>query len=118
MVAAGSEKPKGSRYLVKKELENVSQLISVIGQTIYRPFYENVNLENKFSEFTDLQVEIWKEVAHGNSSGSIAKNHNISEKAVEGTLSRIYQHLGIHKSELTNVRIQLSEEFRKYQGKT
>ena len=118
MVAAGSEKPTGSRYLVKKELENVSQLISVIGQTIYRPFYENVNLENKFSEFTDLQVEIWKEVAHGNSSGSIAKNHNISEKAVEGTLSRIYQHLGIHKSELTNVRIQLSEEFRKYQGKT
>jgi DNA-binding NarL/FixJ family response regulator len=114
---AGSTKPKGSRYLVKKEIENIPQLISVIAQTINRPLYENVNLENKFIELTDLQVEIWKEVARGESSLKIATSHKISEKAVEGTLARIYLILGIKKSKETNPRVLLSEAFSKYQGK-
>ena len=61
--ASGSSKPKGSRYLVKSEIENIPQVISVIAQTMHRPFYENVNLENEFIELTNLQVEIWKEAA-------------------------------------------------------
>jgi DNA-binding NarL/FixJ family response regulator len=113
----GSNKPKGSRYLVKREIENIPQLISVIAQTINRPLYENINLENKFTELTDLQVEIWKEVARGESSSKIATSHNISEKAVEGTLARIYLILGIKKSKETNPRVLLSEAFSKYQGK-
>jgi DNA-binding NarL/FixJ family response regulator len=117
MSAAGSRKPKGARYLVKKEIENIPQLISVIAQTIHRPFYENVNLENAFSELTNLQIEIWKQVARGDSSSRIAKHHNISEKAVEGTLARIYIILGIKKSKSTNPRVLLSQAFRKYQGK-
>ena len=117
MNAAGSNKPKGSRYLVKKEIENIPQLISVIAQTIHRPFYENVNLENVFAELTDLQVEIWKQVAHGDSSSKIANHHKISEKAVEGTLSSIYLILGIKKNKSNNPRVLLSEAFSKYQGK-
>ena len=117
MSAAGSRKPKGARYLVKKEIENIPQLISVIAQTIHRPFYENVNLENAFSELTNLQIEIWKQVARGDSSSRIAEHHNISEKAVEGTLARIYIILGIKKSKSTNPRVLLSQAFRKYQGK-
>jgi DNA-binding NarL/FixJ family response regulator len=117
MNTVGSIRPKGSRYLVKKEIENIPQLISVIAQTINRPLYENVNLEDKFIELTDLQVEIWKGVAHGESSSKIATSHNISEKAVEGTLARIYLILGIKKSKETNPRVLLSEAFSKYQGK-
>ena len=117
MNAAGSHKPKGARYLVKKEIENIPQLISVIAQTMHRPFYENVNLENMFSELTNLQVEIWKEVARGDSSSKIATHHNISEKAVEGTLARIYIILGIKKNKSTNPRVLLSEAFSRYQGK-
>ena len=117
MNTAGSSKPKGSRYLVKKEIENIPQLISVIAQTINRPLYENINLENRFSELTNLQVEIWKEVARGDSSSKIATNHDISEKAVEGTLARIYLILGIKKNKATNPRVLLSEAFSKYQGK-
>jgi hypothetical protein len=117
MNEAESNKPKGSRYLVKKEIENIPQLISVIAQTIHRPFYENINLENVFTELTNLQVEIWKQAAHGDSSSNIATHHKISEKAVEGTLSRIYLILGIKKSKSNNPRVLLSEAFSKYQGK-
>ena len=117
MTTAGSIKPKGSRYLVKREIENIPQLISVLAQTIHRPFYENVNLENRFSELTNLQVEIWRAVGDGDSSSKIATDNNISEKAVEGTLARIYLILGIKKSQDTNPRVLLSKAFRKYQGK-
>ena len=117
MTTAGSIKPKGSRYLVKREIENIPQLISVLAQTIHRPFYENVNLENRFSELTNLQVEIWKAVGDGDSSSKIATDNNISEKAVEGTLARIYLILGIKKSQDTNPRVLLSKAFSKHQGK-
>jgi DNA-binding NarL/FixJ family response regulator len=117
MTAEGSSKPKGSRYLVKAEIENVHQVISIIAQTLHRPFYENVNLENSFIRLTDLQVEIWKEVARGDSSSEIATRHDISEKAVEGTLARIYLILGIKKTKANNPRVLLSEAFSQYQGK-
>jgi len=116
MTKQDSIKPKGARYLVKSEIENVSEIISVILQTIHRPFNENVNQESTFIEFTNLQIEIWKEAATGDSSSKMALTHNISEKAVEGTLSRIYFTLGIKKDKSSNPRVLLSRAFKKYKG--
>ena len=116
MTAEDSIKPKGARYLVKSEIENISEVTSVILQTIHRPFNENVNQENMFTEFTNLQVQIWREAAEGASSSQMADVHNISEKAVEGTLSRIYIALGIKKDKLNNPRVLLSIAFKKHKG--
>ena len=116
MTKQDSIKPKGARYLVKSEIENVAELISVILQTLHRPYNENVNQENMFTEFTSLQVEIWKEAALGDSSRKMALTHNISEKAVEGILSRIYHKLSIKKDKLSNPRVLLSSAFKKYKG--
>jgi DNA-binding NarL/FixJ family response regulator len=116
MTKQDSIKPKGARYLVKSEIENVSEIISVILQTIHRPYNENVNQENMFTEFTSLQVEIWKEAALGDSSKKMALAHNISEKAVEGILSRVYHTLGIKKEKSSNPRVLLSRAFKKHKG--
>jgi DNA-binding NarL/FixJ family response regulator len=116
MTKQDSIKPKGARYLVKSEIENVSEVISVILQTIHRPFNENVNQENTFTEFTNLQVEIWKEAAIGDSSSKMALTHSISEKAVEGILSRVYHTLGIKKENSSNPRVLLSRSFKKHKG--
>ena len=116
MTAEDSIKPKGARYLVKSEIENISEVTSVILQTIYRPFNENVNQENMFTEFTNLQVKIWGEAAEGASSSQMAIAHNISEKAVEGILSRIYTTLGIKKHKSSNPRVLLSSAFKKHKG--
>ena len=116
MTAEDSIKPKGARYLVKSEIENISEVTSVILQTIYRPFNENVNQENMFTEFTNLQVKIWGEAAEGASSSQMAFAHNISEKAVEGILSRIYTTLGIKKDKSSNPRVLLSSAFKKHKG--
>jgi len=116
MTKQDSIKPKGARYLVKSEIENVAELISVILQTLHRPYNENVNQENMFTEFTSLQVEIWKEAALGDSSRKMALTHNISEKAVEGILSRIYHKLSIKKDKSSNPRVLLSSAFKEYKG--
>jgi DNA-binding NarL/FixJ family response regulator len=114
---SGISAPKGSRYLVKSEIENVAQIISTILQTKHRPFNENVNHINKFEKLTDMQVEIWREVAEGMSSSEIAARRNISEKAVEATLARIYIFLEIKREKSNNPRILLANAFKKFSGK-
>ena len=114
---SGISAPKGSRYLVKSEIENVAQIISTILQTKHRPFNENVNHINKFEKLTDLQIEVWREVAEGLSSSEIAARRNISEKAVEAILARIYAFLDIKRSKSNNPRILLANSFKKFSGK-
>ena len=113
----GAVAPKGSRYLVKAEIESSAQIISTILQTKHRPFNENVNHINKFEKLTDLQIEVWREVAEGLSSFEIASRRNISEKAVEAILARIYTFLGIKKDKTNNPRILLANSFKRYSGK-
>ena len=114
---SGISPPKGSRYLVKSEIENVAQIISTILQTKHRPFNENVNHINKFEKLTDLQIEVWREVAEGLSSSEIATRRNISEKAVEAILARIYTFLEIKRDKSHNPRILLANSFKKFSGK-
>lgn len=114
---SGVSAPRGSRYLVKSEIENITQVISTILQTKHRPFNENVNHINKFEKLTDLQIEVWREVSEGLSSSEIAARRNISEKAVEAILARIYTFLGIKKEKSNNPRILLANSFKKFSGK-
>jgi DNA-binding NarL/FixJ family response regulator len=114
---SGVSAPKGARYLVKSEIENVSQIISTILQTKHRPFNENVNHINKFEKLTDLQIEVWREVAEGLSSSEIAARRGISEKAVEAILARIYTFLNIKREKSHNPRILLANSFKKFSGK-
>jgi DNA-binding NarL/FixJ family response regulator len=109
--------PQGARYLVKSEVENIAQVISVILQTKHRPYNENINHMNKYSELTDLQIGIWKSVTQGFSSAEIAEQRGISEKAVEATLARIYLYLGIKKDKTNNPRILLVNAFKSMSGK-
>jgi DNA-binding NarL/FixJ family response regulator len=114
---SGVTAPRGSRYLVKSEIENISQVISTILQTKHRPFNENVNHINKFEKLTDLQIEVWREVSEGLSSSEIAARRNISEKAIEAILARIYTFLEIKKEKSNNPRILLANSFKKFSGK-
>jgi DNA-binding NarL/FixJ family response regulator len=114
----GVSAPKGSRYLVKSEIENVAQIVSTILQTKHRPFNENVNHINKNEKLTDLQIDVWREVAEGLSSAEIASRRNISEKSVEAILARIYAFLEIKRDKEHNPRILLVNSFKKFSGKT
>jgi DNA-binding NarL/FixJ family response regulator len=109
--------PQGSRYLVKSEIENLAQVISVVLQTKHKPFNQNINHMNKYENLTDLQIDIWRSVARGLSSSEIAEQRGISEKAVEATLARVYQFLEIKKDKVHNPRVLLVNAFAKMSGK-
>jgi DNA-binding NarL/FixJ family response regulator len=109
--------PQGSRYLVKSEIENLAQVISVVLQTKHKPFNQNINHMNKYENLTDLQIDIWRSVAQGLSSSEIAEQRGISEKAVEATLARIYQFLEIKKDKVHNPRVLLVNAFARMSGK-
>ena len=109
--------PKGTRYLVKSEISDVSQLIKVLLQTKHSPFIENMTHMNKFNALTDLQIEVWKAVSEGQSSIEIAEQRGISEKAVEAIISRIYTFLEIKKTKSINPRVVLANSFNKLAGK-
>jgi DNA-binding NarL/FixJ family response regulator len=76
-----------------------------------------VNHINKFEKLTDLQIEVWREVTEGLSSFEIASRRNISEKAVEAILARIYTFLEIKKDKTNNPRILLANSFKRFSGK-
>jgi DNA-binding NarL/FixJ family response regulator len=109
--------PKGSRYLVKSEIENLAMVISVVLQTKHKPFNQNVNHMHRDQALTDTQIEVWRAVAEGFSSSEIATQRGVSEKAVEAILARIYQFLDIKKDKSHNPRILLVLAFKKMSGK-
>ena len=109
--------PPGSRYLVKSEVSNMAQLTSILLQTKHRPFTNNLNQMHKLNALTDTQIEVWKLVAEGLTSGEIAERRGISEKAVEAIISRIYLFLDIKKTKSTNPRILLVNAFQRLSGK-
>lgn len=109
--------PKGSRYLVKSEIENMNQVISTALHAKHKPFLQNAHNMNRITELTDLQVEVWKMVADGYSSAEIAQRRGISEKAVEATLSRLYSHFQIKRDKVFNPRILLINTLKSITGK-
>jgi DNA-binding NarL/FixJ family response regulator len=109
--------PKGSRYLVKSEIENLAQVISVVLQTKHKPFNQNINHMNRYQELTDAQIEVWRCVSEGLSSAEIAVQRGVSEKAIEATLARIYHFLDIKRDKTHNPRILLVIAFKKMSGK-
>jgi DNA-binding NarL/FixJ family response regulator len=109
--------PKGSRYLVKSEIENLNQVISIVLHAKHKPFLQNTHHMNRITELTDLQVEVWKMVADGYSTAEIAQRRGISEKAVEATLSRLYSHFQIKRDKVFNPRILLINTIKSITGK-
>ena len=109
--------PQGSRYLVKSEISNISEITSILLQTKHKPFNQNINHMNKFEALTNMQIEVWKSVAAGLSSSEIAAQRGISEKAVEATIARIYAFLEMKRTPSTNPRVLLANAFAKLSGK-
>jgi DNA-binding CsgD family transcriptional regulator len=104
--------------LVKSEIDNLAQVVSVVLQTKHKPFNQNINHMNKYESLTDLQIDIWRAVAAGLSSSEIAEKRGISEKAVEATLARIYLFLEIKKDKAHNPRVLLVNAFKRMSGKS
>lgn len=110
--------PKGARYILKSELESVSQLISVVLQTKHKPFISNISHIDRFEELSEIQIQVWRLIASGLSSGEIAHIRGVSEKAIEATIARLYLSLGIKREKTINPRVLLVNAYYRHAGKS
>ena len=111
-----SQLPRGTRYLVKTELEDPEILRSVLIETRRNPL-KAVSVGIKDVSLTSLQMEVLRQVAMGMSNTEIANSQGVTDKAIERTVQRIMEALGITE-QAGNKRVLLARAFSDLTGKS
>jgi DNA-binding NarL/FixJ family response regulator len=110
------ELPIGARYIQKHEIADLKQLQIMILQAKYKPLLSQPQRAKSAVELTDKQLTILKLVASGLTTAEIAAELKLSERAVEKTLTKLQDQLGIAKSNKFNPRVLLTRAFLQISG--
>lgn len=108
--------PVGARYIQKHEIADLKQLQIMILQAKYKPLLNQPKRAAAVVELTDKQLTILKLVASGLTTAEIAAELKLSERAVEKTLTKLQDQLGIAKSNKFNPRVLLTRAFLQISG--
>jgi DNA-binding NarL/FixJ family response regulator len=107
--------PVGSRFLVKSRLNSSEDLRTVLLDARRNPV-RSVRTDLDASSLTELQIEVLRLVAAGESNARIAEIQGVSEKAVERTVQRISDALGLNEA-TGNKRVLLARAYAELTGK-
>jgi DNA-binding NarL/FixJ family response regulator len=108
--------PKGSRYLVKTQLDDPEVIRRVIIDTHHNPLRESGRTREGLS-LTKLQLEVLRLVAMGMSNSEIAEAQGVTDKAVERTVQRVAEALGVTEQS-GNKRVLLARAYSELSGKS
>jgi DNA-binding NarL/FixJ family response regulator len=82
----------------------------------HAPLDANGRNEPAFLKLTSQQISVVKLVATSATNSEIARQLDVSEKAIEHMISRINEGLGLEKSTAINSRVQLVRKFAELTG--
>lgn len=111
--------PRGCAYVCKESVADLSYLIEAIQAVARAPFAnraKNVRFSPASVPLTDAQIEVLALVASGATTAQIAEQRGVTAGAVEQTIARTCERLGIPRTEGTNQRILLAREFHRLCG--
>ena len=108
--------PKGCRFISKSNLKDLGELVNAILIAKAKPLAA-VPKTKSDTNLTDTQLEVLKLVAEGFSSVEIAERRGVSQKAVEGIISKIHNVLNLPKSKSVNMRVQLARAYFTLSGR-
>ena len=111
----GRSLPRGARFLVKSSLGSPELLRDVIVDARHDPLKE-IHQEFQGSGLTTNQIEVLRLISLGRSNAEIATVMGVGDKAVERTVGRIMEVLGIDRAS-GNSRIQLARRYLELSGK-
>jgi DNA-binding NarL/FixJ family response regulator len=104
--------------VTKSNLSDFSKLVTEVLSARKTP-NEKINYNIKRDDLlTSAQLEVLKMVAMGMSSNEIAAQRDVSVKAIEGMISKIYQEMELNRDKSLNPRVQLARAYMKLSGKT
>ena len=112
----GRSLPRGARFLVKSSLGSPETLRDMIVEARHDPLKE-IHQEFQASGLTTNQIEVLRLISLGRSNAEIATEMGVGDKAVERTVGRIMEVLGIDRAS-GNSRIQLARRYLELSGKS
>ena len=109
--------PKGSKFLTKSSLTDFAPLVRTILELKALPLSRKTEKRSEKVDFTANQLIVLQSVAEGLTTKEIASRTGVSEKAVEGTISRLHSMLDLPKDSSSNPRVQLARAYFTLSGK-
>ena len=116
-----SPMPKGSVYVVKRQISNLSTLTEAINKAATnalssQPETIAVRSKSGVSSLTNSQVELLRLLALGLSNAEIAKRRFITEKSVELSITRLVRALGVERDPTQNQRVHMAKVYFRAMG--
>lgn len=109
--------PVGSRYIQKSTITDPTQIQLLIVQSKFAPLKPVSVKDQSQISLSDSQLQTLKLVANGLTTSEIARQLEISERAVEKTLTKLQQLLGIPRTVERNPRVMLTRAYLALTGK-
>jgi DNA-binding NarL/FixJ family response regulator len=102
-------------YALSESIQSASEGSAMKWISSHASIHEN-SFISVLNDFTDIQIETLRLVAHGLSNSEIARVRYVSEKSVEQIVARIAQHLLISPDRSRNLRVIMTGEYFKWLG--
>ena len=109
--------PKGSKFVTKSSLTDFSTLITMILELKNQPLNSKNGSKIDRVGFSENQLSVLQGVAEGLTTKEIASRAGVSEKAIEGTITRLHSMLELPKKPFLNPRVQLARAYVNLSGK-
>lgn len=118
LVAPGSvAPPMGTGYLAKGDLTDIDLLRDLITAVVRAPRIDRSMMNNALPELSDVQLDVLRALAAGLSTQAIASDRGVSVKAVEQTITRLYDAFDMPRDPEHNQRVRLARAYLELAGK-
>lgn len=109
--------PRSAKFITKSTLTNIKPLINAIIELKQNPSAKKSGIESERVNLTENQLLVLQAVAEGLTTKEIARRFEVTDKAIEGTITRIHTVLGLPKNYSLNPRVQLARAYFELAGK-
>lgn len=101
--------PKGISYVVKNDLANVSNLITIIRQSLTASHSPVQKIDPRYPVLSTPQAEVLHLLARGLSNQAIAEQRGVSVRSAESMVAKLYEILGLSDVSTNNPRVLAAE---------
>ncbi|MEG0028680.1 MAG: response regulator transcription factor [Aurantimicrobium sp.] len=109
--------PAGTKYLLKRDITDITAVIEALGAAPgSNKLLGRKNPDAFGTKLSENQLSILKLVAEGLSNTEIARRRGVSEKAIEGTISRLATKLSLEKDAAHNQRVHIARVYFRAMG--
>jgi DNA-binding NarL/FixJ family response regulator len=109
--------PIGTCYLSKQDITNIRQVLEQVLATAHAPLRQRGATERTLPQMSPTQREVLVGIASGMSTQAIADARGVSAKAVEQTISKLYELFDVPHDSATNQRVRLVRAYLELSGK-